>query len=193
MVEATAIIVLAAGLSTRFGRGNKLLAEFRDRPLADHIVGTVEPLPFAAKFAVCSAGLPALTTLFTKRGFSVLPNPDNAQGQATSLRLGVEAAERADAKAVLICLADMPFVTSDHLLALVERLGEDMSVPVASVAEGGAPMPPAIFGHDHFPALLQSTGDRGARDLLRSAARLVVPPRQLADCDTLEDFAAFSA
>lgn len=193
MVETTAIIVLAAGLSTRFGAGNKLLADFRGRPLADHIAGTIEPLSFAAKFAVCPADQPALATLFAQRGFSVLPNPDNAQGQATSLRLGVEAASAAGAKSALICLADMPLVTGDHLLALAERLGEDSAAHIASVADGGAPMPPAIFGHDHFLALLQSIGDRGARDLLRSAARHIVPARQLADCDTLEDFATFSA
>lgn len=193
MVETTAIIVLAAGLSTRFGAGNKLLADFRGRPLADHIAGIIEPVPFAAKFAVCPADVPALGKLFERRGFVILANPDNAAGQATSLRLGVDAANRAGAEAVLICLADMPFVTRDHLQALVTRMGSGTANHVASIADQATPMPPAIFGRDHFPALLQSAGDRGARDLLRSAERLVVPARLLADCDTPEDFAAFSA
>ncbi|HWU18935.1 MAG TPA: nucleotidyltransferase family protein [Devosia sp.] len=189
MADTIAIIVLAAGLSTRFGAGNKLLADLRGRPLADHIASTIAPLPFAAKFAVCPADLPELGTLFAQRGFSVLSNPDNAAGQSTSLRLGVEAADKIGADAVLICLADMPFVTSEHLLTLADRL-KDGSTHTASAIENGPSMPPAIFARHHFPALLQTSGDRGARDLLRSANQLIVPARQLADYDTLEDFAS---
>lgn len=189
MAETIAIIVLAAGLSTRFSVGNKLLADLKGRPLADHIASTIAPLPFAAKFAVCPADLPELGTLFAQRGFSVLPNPDNAAGQSTSLRLGVEAADKIGADAVLICLADMPFVTSEHLLTLADCL-QDGPAHATSAMENGPSMPPAIFARTHFPALLQTSGDRGARDLLRSATQLLVPARELADYDTLEDFAS---
>ena len=189
MAETIALILLAAGLSTRFSAGNKLLADLRGRPLADHIATTIAPLPFAAKFAVCPADMPELGALFAQRGFSVLSNPDNAAGQSTSLRLGVEAADKIGADAVLICLADMPLITAEHLLALTNSLRDGVT-HTASIAEGSAPMPPAIFARSHFPALLQTSGDRGARDLLRSANQLLGPARQLADYDTLEDFAS---
>jgi molybdenum cofactor cytidylyltransferase len=189
MAETIAIIVLAAGLSTRFSAGNKLLADLKGRPLADHIASTIAPLPFAAKFAVCPVDLPELGALFARRGFSVLPNPDNAAGLSTSLRLGVAAADKIGADAVLICLADMPFVTSEHLLTLADSL-KDGPTHTASAMENGPSMPPAVFARRHFAALLQTSGDRGARDLLRSANQLFVPARELADYDTLEDFAS---
>lgn len=187
MADTIAIIVLAAGLSTRFRAGNKLLANLGGRPLADHIASTIEALPFATKFAICPADVPEVGAIFAQHGFSVLSNPDNAAGQSTSLRLGVEAAEQIGASAVLICLADMPFVTAEHLLTLANSL-RDGNTHTASMAEGTAPMPPAIFARSHFAALLQTRGDRGARDLLRSAVHLTVPAGELADYDTLEDF-----
>lgn len=190
MVELNqvAVVVLAAGLSRRFGSDDKLLAHFDGRPLADHSAETLSRIRFGHHIAVCKEE-PNVTRLFASRGFSIVSNHDSARGQASSLALGVAEAARRDAAFVLICLADMPRVSADHLLALLGALGKNPAGIAASAKRVDAsPTPPAVFGARHFSELMQLTGDEGARHLLRQASIVVAPPHELADFDTPADF-----
>lgn len=190
MVEPNqgAVVVLAAGLSRRFGAGDKLLADLDGRPLAQHCAETLFRIGFAQHIAVCQDGTP-LAALFADRKFSVVINPDSAQGQASSLALGVAEAASQGASFVLICLADMPFVTAGHLLCLFDALEQSPNGIAASAAHpDGPPTPPAIFAAQHFPELAALTGDQGARYLLRQAQIVIVPQSELADFDTPADF-----
>ncbi|NGP16429.1 nucleotidyltransferase family protein [Devosia aurantiaca] len=183
-----AVVVLAAGLSRRFGADDKLLADLDGQPLVQHCAETLSRLDFAHHIAVCQDNSP-LTTLFADRGFSVLINPDSAQGQASSLALGVAEAAKRDANFVLICLADMPFITAEHLLHLVDVLDHTPNGVAASAAHPDAPpTPPAIFAAQHFPELMALTGDQGARHLLRQAQIVISGEGELADFDTPADF-----
>lgn len=184
-LETSVAVLLAAGLSRRYGGAGKLVAEFRGKPLALHAAGTIAALPFARRLAVCRSGDDDLAALLEQAGFVVVRNPDPARGQASSLALGVAAA--GEPEALVIALADMPLVTAAHLRMLVDRL-----VPggiVASVArDGDAPTPPAAFSRPYLPDLLRLTGDKGARHLLQGADLVVAPEGTLADFDTPEDF-----
>ena len=184
-LEDTSVVLLAAGLSRRYGAAGKLVADFHGHPLAWHAAAAIASLPFARRIAVCRSGDDDLAAMFEGLGWSVVRNPDTARGQASSLALGVEAAGQPEA--LLVCLADMPLVTPEHLRAVVEQV-----VPggvVASVAETGAPpTPPAAFSREYLPALLRIEGDTGARQLLRLAERIVAPEGSLRDFDTPEDF-----
>ncbi len=84
---------------------------------------------------------------------------------STSLREGVSWAQEKNAGRVLIALADMPFVTPNHLGALIERCmarKENASFTKC----GQRRSPPAAFGQDWFTPLRQLTGDAGARAIL---------------------------
>ncbi|QQR39291.1 nucleotidyltransferase family protein [Devosia rhizoryzae] len=189
MVEPSqgAVVVLAAGLSRRFGADDKLLADLDGRPLAQHCAETLSRLAFAHHIAVCQDSTP-ITTLFAESGFTVVINPDSAQGQASSLAVGVAEAASHGASFVLICLADMPFITAEHLLRLLDALDQSPSGIAASAHPDLAPTPPAIFAAQHFPELTALTGDQGARDLLRKAQIVIAGEGELADFDTPADF-----
>jgi len=181
-----AAIVLAAGLSRRYGDGNKLTAPLNGKPLALHIADTLAGTAFFARIAICQPGV-SLAVAFKARGFTTVENPDSTRGQASSLVLGVQAAEAAGAEAVLICLADMPFVTESHIVALLAAA--ETADSVASTMQGQpVPIPPAVFSRQHFPALLALQGDKGARELLASAQMIEAAAGELADFDTREDF-----
>ncbi|MDB5527505.1 MAG: CTP:molybdopterin cytidylyltransferase [Devosia sp.] len=184
----TALLVLAAGLSQRFGEGSKLMAPLRGKPLGLHIADTVAGAGFARKLVMCRQGDAVLQAAFAGRGFEVVVNPDSGRGQASSLALGVRALARRNPKAILVCLADMPFVTMGHLETVAGALGNDMNV-VASRLPAGQPSPPAAFARVHFDALTRLEGDKGARSLLASACLIDAPAEVLADFDTPGDFA----
>lgn len=183
-LENSVAVLLAAGLSRRFGGPGKLLASFKGSPLALHAARTIAALPLSRRIAVCRSDDEQLSSMLAEIGFTVVRNPDAARGLASSLALGVEAA--GDAEALLVCLADMPLVTAPHLGTLVETLAPGGIV--ASVAGSGlAPMPPAAFSHERLPELQSLSGDQGARHLLQRAELIVAPVGTLADFDKPED------
>jgi molybdenum cofactor cytidylyltransferase len=176
-IEDTTLVLLAAGRAERFG-GGKLAADLGGVPLGLHAARMLAALPFRERIAVAGADTPDLATL----GYRVLVNADPARDMASSVRMGVAAAEGA---AVLLALADMPCITAEHVQRLFEA-AEGSGAVVAST-EGRRPCPPALFGRDRFPALLALTGDRGARDLIARGVHVRAPAEELVDVDTADE------
>lgn len=89
-------------------------------------------------------------------------------GLSFSLRCGLNAVLPLQPDAVVVALADQPFITAalvNRLIATYERNpGLDY---VASASEGLA-MPPALFSRAMFTALERLDGDKGAAGILRS-------------------------
>lgn len=183
-VERVALVLLAAGRSLRFGAADKLSAPLDGLPLGLHAARTLAAMPFAARVAVIG---PASLD-YASHGFDVVANDDPGAGQARSLRLGVEAARRIACDAILIALADMPFLSREHVDALLQRHDGRASVTASSFGE--APMPPALFGSEWFERLSASRGDRGAGTLLGNAAIVTGYARELIDIDTPADLSA---
>lgn len=179
-----AVALLAAGRGLRFG-SDKLLAEIEGEPLGLRPARTLIGLTFASHIAVCrhESELAGHYKIF---GFDVVSNDRPEKGQAHSLHLAVKAAMLSEAKALLVALADMPFVSATHLTALVA--GYDGAITAST--NGGTPMPPAIFPRDVWPDLLATSGDAGARDLLKAAKLVAAPEGELHDIDTSADLPA---
>jgi molybdenum cofactor cytidylyltransferase len=182
--EDTALVLLAAGRSRRFGDADKLSERFLGQPLALHVVTALEAAPFCCRIAVVSR-----TSLdFAAHGYTVVENPDAEDGQGGSVRLGVQAAMEQGASAVLIALADMPRVTAAQIYRLLDT-AEGPDAVIAS-SNGVYPTPPALFGASHFPQLLRCSGDEGARALVRSGHHVIARADELIDIDTPADLAA---
>ena len=179
--EQVVAILLAGGLSGRFGPADKLAEPLYGLPLGLHAARTLATLPFAAMIAVTRSGGPD----FGACGFTSVRNGHPASGQSGSIRLGLASALVAAPRAVLIMLADMPFVTRTHIEALLARFDDEHRI-VAS-AGGERPGPPALFGASHFEALAALSGDAGARSMLNDALLVEAPADELVDIDTPDD------
>jgi molybdenum cofactor cytidylyltransferase len=163
-------LLLAAGASSRFGT-EKLLVPYRGRPLFEHAL--------EALLAVPEVGT---TIVVVRPGFSVPPerpgcrfvvNPDHREGMSSSLRVGVRAAPL-DAEAYLIALADMPEVRPSlisSLIAFHRESGKPIVFPVCDGRRGH----PVVIGRGLREALLATTGDVGAREIIRTNPELVAP------------------
>jgi molybdenum cofactor cytidylyltransferase len=179
--EDVVLILLAAGISERFGDANKLEAEFLGQPVGFHVVTALEDVPFRDRLVVrdgCSLD-------FTTRGYTEIRNEQPGLGMSESVKLGVKHARDMDAAAVLIALADMPRVTAAHIYRLLDAA--DSSDAVVASSDGTEPRPPAVFGRDRFDFLLSLNGDEGARDLVKAGRHVVTSPAELIDIDTPED------
>lgn len=178
--EVTAVI-LAAGLGRRWGIGDKLLHDLGGRPIAAHVAQVVGALAFGARVAVVSR--PEVRAIYGD--FLIVGNDAPEAGLGHSLRLAVGAVRT---RYVLVCLADMPFVTADHLKRLCAVRRRLDSRPVASRASGAAG-PPALFPLDLLASGLggSGVGDIGARHLLPGAFCVDASPDMVRDIDTPAD------
>lgn len=186
-IAQTALLLLAAGLSRRYGAADKLVATYRGKPLAQHAAETLAALPVMRHLAVCRHGDDDLAQLLSRLGFQLVRNPYSARGLASSLALGVAAAGSPDA--LLVCLADMPLVTPGHLLDIVARVTPG-GIVASTAGPLAPPTPPAAFAREVLPQLLRLEGDTGARHLLQIAERVIAPAGTLVDFDTPDDFEA---
>lgn len=182
-------LVLAAGHSRRFGADNKLLAPFRERPLAAHAAEALRATDLDVRIAVVSQG--PVASLFD--GFEVLSLPDADTEQSESLRVGVRRAVEIGADRLLVTLADMPLVSAGLLAQVLALCGNEIPSCVRAASTG--PMPPACFPAASFPALLGLVGDRGAGALLKflpDSSMIAMSDEVLSDVDTLSDLARLS-
>ena len=188
-MDNIAVALLAAGRSQRFGQEDKLLAPLGGRPLISWTLEAARSVPAARRLLVTSPGS-ALTS--HAPDFDQLINDDPGSGLSSSLTLAVSVAAQSASSALLILLADMPFVTTRHLDRLVERLCTGGGKPVFSHA-AGISHPPALFPAPLFPAMLEASGDSGARALAEQAQLVPLSLEEALDIDTRSDLARAEA
>ncbi len=161
-------VLLAAGSGSRFvGPVHKLRAELRGRPLFAHALETLAALEVDERVVVW--GSEPLEDLVERAGVEVtlLENPRHAEGQATSLACAVDHARANEFDALVIGLADQPFVDAATWEAVIAAEGM-----VVTAVYGGRRRPPVKINSSLFSALPR-TGDEGARALMRSRPELV--------------------
>lgn len=174
--QRVALLLLAAGHARRFG-GQKLLAPLAGRPLAHHAAATLAALPFGRKIAVVGS----VDLGLSQFGFTCVAVGGEDYPMSVSLARGIEAVAGSDA--VMIALADMPFVPPAHVVRLTERFRGSR---IAS-SNGEILTPPAIFGAQWFDRLGSLSGDKGARSLLHGAPHVLSDAVDLIDIDSAED------
>ncbi len=188
-------ILLAAGRGARFG-GAKLLAPI---PTATHGVGAGSAVGVAsclhliavvpAVVAVVRPGDSMLTELLRAAGARVVECARADEGMGASLACGVAAA--ADADGWIVALADMPWIAPASVAVVADALrgGAD----IAATSHIGVRGHPVGFARRHYPALVDLSGDEGAKAILaehRDRMQLieVADGGVLRDVDTPADF-----
>jgi molybdenum cofactor cytidylyltransferase len=181
-------VLLAAGESSRFADGNKLLATYDGEPLVRHAALTLVQAGLDPLVAVVGHEADGVESAIAGLGFETVHNPDFADGQATSVSQGVAAIAGADA--VVIALGDMPAVDPRSIEALVDayRAGEADALAAAYQGTRGNPV---VFDSRYFAELRDVEGDRGGRGILLAggdSALVETGDRGvLADVDTRDD------
>ena len=93
------------------------------------------------------------------------------QGQAYSIISGLKEAIHLRADAILLQLADQPFVTTAIINFLIEAYRKEPSKLFFACCHQGIIRPPVLFTKNFFPRLIELQGDKGARDLLKGDFR----------------------
>jgi molybdenum cofactor cytidylyltransferase len=183
-------IVLAAGMGSRMGQTKQLLS-FGATTLLGEVVQSARRSDLAQVIVVlghCAKEIEEKTDL---SGTHIVINRHYTEGQATSLRAGLDAVNRQYSGAMFL-LADQPLVDRQILNTLIaawQKCKRQILIPCHNGVRGN----PVIVGTPLFSALSRITGDRGARVMFEAYRDRIEKieihnPAILTDVDTKEDY-----
>ena len=154
-----AVILEAAGNSTRFG-SNKLLHIMDDgRPMIASIFDAVRPLDVYKKILVTQYDDIAEMAA----GFDVVMNDRPDLGISRSMQLGLAAA--GDADAYMFCVCDQPGLSTSTIKKLIEAYKKG-TAGIVSLAWQGKMCNPKIFSSRYMEELMRLSGDTGGRQII---------------------------
>jgi len=190
--ENCAVFVLAAGLSTRFGKPDKLMTSLGGRPILSHVIDTVMPLDLEGRFGVVPQTSERRRALFLEAGFQIIENPSPETGLGSSIILAAQKALEERFEAICILLGDMPFIAPSHITGLIEAIYDEESA--ASLCDDTI-MPPMALRRSFLPDLAAISPQAGAKALLRgeNTAYLPLSNQAAQDIDDLETLAWLNA
>jgi molybdenum cofactor cytidylyltransferase len=158
-------ILLAAGNSQRFG-SNKLLYP---------VTGNIPMLMVSAQklvnvlpesIAVISHELISCTDELEQLGLRVVVNEQAKRGMGSSIACGIRASQ--DAPAWLIALADMPYIKTETITLLADKLGDGVDIVAPVLDNRGAQQRghPVGFNQRYKDELIALDDDVGARHVI---------------------------
>jgi molybdenum cofactor cytidylyltransferase len=192
--NAVAAIVLAAGGSRRLARPKQLIQKDGESLLRR-----------TARLALSAGCGPVVVVLGSQAELMIAQlagleveaaiNRDWESGMASSVRSGLEALPQHPSKPVMILVCDQPRLTEETLAALIRAHRTwipERPPDITASTYAGVKGVPAIFSRTVVPALMQLSGDEGARKIISNARWKVATvefPGGTADIDLPSDLA----
>lgn len=193
-----AVVLLAAGDSTRMGTPKALLPDADGRPFVARIVRTFAAAGLDRVVVVTGAQHDAVVSVLTADGLAgsatCVRNPDPSRGQLSSLWVGMDAAVTPDLDALLMTLVDVPMVHADTIRTVIETWART-GAPIVRPAIGDRHGHPVLFDRAVLGELRNAPLDEGAKPVVRAhAAQLVNVSVDdegcVVDIDTPSEYAA---
>ena len=167
-------IVLAAGSGSRFG-GDKLLqpinltdelGRLHKRPIGLTSALNVQP-HVDEVICVVRPDDQTLIALLNAHNMTTIANPHHPLGLSSSIKVGVASAKPDNA--IMICLADMPFIKANSYQDLIQLFSLNtqsitrLTYQTDTLKQSGHPV---IFPNNIRYKLLELKGDKGAQALI---------------------------
>lgn len=163
-------IYLAAGNSRRFGN-DKLKQPIKGKALGTIALETALNSDLKQVIVVTKeAHIPWLNPFLSHKKCRHITCPQALYGQSLSIQCGLRYAEKQMADAVMILLADQPFITHDMINTLINTYRKNKNAAFVASCHKKTICPPILFSKHLFPNLYTLTGDVGAKYLLAEKA-----------------------
>lgn len=147
------------------GGAPKQLLMLDERPLLQHVVTAASAAGLIDLVVVIGHAADAVASAIAlPLGARALVNPRYAEGQSTSLAVGL-AAMSPEAMAAVVLLGDQPEVRPDAILALMAAHAPG-GPAILRAAYGGRPGHPVLLDRSLWPEASGLRGDGGARTLV---------------------------
>ncbi|HEY2722144.1 MAG TPA: nucleotidyltransferase family protein [Chitinophagaceae bacterium] len=192
-IQQCAVVILAAGSSTRLGRSKQLLP-YKDKTFLKH--AAVEALEAVMKpvIVIIRSNSDDIKKEIEEIEVEVAENHEWHEGIASSLRCGVKQVQNnySDVDGIIFMVCDQPYVTGILLNSLLKKQHET-GLPIVASRYQNKSGTPALFHKSLFTELMKLRGDTGAGNLIRIYNDMVATvafPKGDIDIDTTEDYEA---
>ncbi|WP_460638238.1 nucleotidyltransferase family protein [Larkinella harenae] len=164
-----AIIILAAGASSRLDHQPKQLIEWEGRTLLRRVVDSALSTPFRPVVVVVGAHKGQVVPQLDGLPVTIIDNQHWQQGLATSVKTGLAAVylTQKEIDAVLFLLTDQPHVDRGLLQQLV-HVYEESGKGIVAASYAGSLGVPALFDRKYIHELLSLDGDAGAKKVIKN-------------------------
>jgi molybdenum cofactor cytidylyltransferase len=187
----TAIVILAAGSSSRFGSAKQLL-HFNNKTLLQHVIDEAMDSGAEPVIVVTGANADEVEKEIKNKKVEFVFNKSWKEGMASSIVAGVKKAITLinDIEKIIITVSDQPFVSSTLFKQLYQTQEKNVQQIVAcSYADTiGTPV---LFTQNYFDALMSLEGEEGAKKILKannSDVATIDFPQGAIDIDTQKDY-----
>lgn len=177
MTVTVGALVLAAGFSNRFGSIKLCAALNNGKTVFQQTLETIQQ----SLEQVLVVSRPELAEPLIQHCESLQIFDEAEKGMGATLAYGISLIQ--DWDACLVCLADMPFISTDSYTAIAAAARSDA---IVIPRHGGKAGNPVAFGKDFFPELLALRGDSGGRPIVQQHRDAVIE-LDLADSAILHD------
>lgn len=192
MASRIALVILAAGKSTRFP-GNKLLVRIGEESLIEKIVKTSLKSRVDEIVVVTGYESDKVKKALEEAGndrIKIVYNQFYEEGQSTSVRTGVREV-LGEVDGVMIHPADVAFITSEDIDRLIEVF-ELTRAPIVVASHRGRHGHPILFSKSIYHEILTISEERrGLKELVEKYREDIVEvessPYTIIDIDTVED------
>lgn len=191
-MNAVTAILLAAGLSRRFGVGNKLLVEIEGETMVRRIATALCACKADRLVVVLGHEAERIAGALSGLPLETVVNPHYGDGRVTSVRVGVGAVSD-DAAGFMMCLADQPHLKPADYDVLIDAFADQADrivVPYLAGKRGNPVILPIVLRDD----ILAGGVDVGCRSFIDAHPEMVrrldvSNPHYRNDFDTPQAFA----
>ena len=186
-----AIIILAAGASTRMGRPKQLLP-YQGRSLLRHTIENAVASVCKPIVVVLGANAENIRSEISESDIKIVENPDWHLGMSSSIRRGIISlvTDYKTVDAVVITVCDQPFLSSEIINHLVSTYHSTRK-PIIACEYADTLGVPVLFSQIFFSKLENLTEDVGAKKIIKNHYHEVfsIPfPLGAIDIDTPHDY-----
>ncbi|WP_413171422.1 nucleotidyltransferase family protein [Anabaena azotica] len=186
-----AIIILAAGASTRMGEPKQLLP-YQGRSLLSHTIESAIASVCHPVVLILGANAENIRSEISESTIKIVENPDWHLGMSSSIRCGILSvlnnSQTIDAVVITVC--DQPFLSAEIINDLVAAYHSTRK-PIIACQYADTLGVPVLFNHIFFSELASLSEDVGAKKIIKTHHHDVfsIPfPSGIIDIDTPQDY-----
>ena len=178
-------VIMASGLGKRFG-SNKLLCDFRGKPMIQSILDSTKNIPVR----IVVTRHEVVAALCREQEIPVLLHSLPLRSDTVRLGLSALLEQVPNLDGCLFAAADQPCLKKESIAALCAAFAKNSS-RIYRMSFGGTPGNPVLFPHSCFEQLLHLPEGKGGNVVIKAHPGLVqlieaADPKELIDADTPE-------
>lgn len=180
-----AVVILAAGTSSRLEEITKQLLVYKDETLLKIVVKKALEISKDV-FVVLGHEKEKCEKELEDFDVNIIYNPNYKKGMGSALSLGIKHTKEFNYTMVMLC--DQPFIPISHFQALKKNI-QNENIIASLYEKNKSPKVPAIFPKKYYDELLKLDADFGAKEILQkeNCINIQLEKDFCMDIDTIND------